>query len=369
MLLPHLDMLKYLTQELERRTILALHDRNLDAAWTNLMAATRLVTAWEPEPAEISRVVRFGDTSLAFNAIWQALQTHGWPDERLARLQTEWELVDFFTNLPETAAFKRASYVALCQQERRGLLDPLPTFTFFVTGAMQFPPFIWDELNRRWDQAKYSERGGCEDEKALLLFYRDRELELRDAVKAPTWSAMRQLPGVTNIPSFQSKYHSFMQSRLYTDEMHIQMRLRNEGSTLLGAAAIAEAQRRLIIAAIALERYGGRHGSFPSKLSELAPDFLKNPPVDFMDGQPLRYRSTDDGHFTLYSIGLDCVDRGGQMASRQWTTWADFGSLGALSKGDIVWPLPASTAAVEAFRVEEGKAQRQGGREYFRRRN
>ena len=110
--LPHLAVLKNLTQTLGSRSVLDLHDGNLDAAWTNLMVATRLVTAWEPEPAEGSQLVRFGNTTLAFNATWQALQTNGWPDDKLAQLQREWEGLDFFKHLPETMAFKRASSLA-----------------------------------------------------------------------------------------------------------------------------------------------------------------------------------------------------------------------------------------------------------------
>jgi hypothetical protein len=357
MLLPHLAMLRDLTQAFGRRTVLDLHDGDLDAAWTNLMAATRLVTAWEPEPVEISQLVRFANTSLAFNAIWQALQTNGWPDGQLARLQTEWESVDFFTHLPETAAFKRASDAALCQQDRQGGLSPLPSFIQFVQAAWQSPSLIWSLLKQRRDQMNYLEHGSYEDEKALLLFHRDRELELRKAVQAPTWSAMRQLPGVVNIPAFQSKYRSRMQSMLHLHQMHLQFQ--NEGPSLLGRAATAEAQRRLIVAAIALERYRGKHGSYPNSLSELAPEFLKKPPADFMDGQPLRYRPAADGHFFLYSVGLDCVDHGGQMPSRERRGGANFGPdrFGALSKADIVWPLPASTAAVEAVRAEEAEAQ------------
>jgi hypothetical protein len=357
-LLPHLAMMKNLTQTLGDRIVLDLHDGNRDAAWTNLLAETRLMAAWEPEPVEISHLVRFADTSLAFNAIWQALQTNSWADERLARLQQEWESVDFFTNLPETAAFKRASMAAECQQDRQGLVNSPPTFTEFLNMGLHFPPSIWSELNYRWSQANYHKHGSYEDEKDLLLFYRDRELELRNAVKAPTWSAMRQLPGVSNPPLFQSKYrHSRTQMMMATRE--IGMRFQREGSSLLGRAAKAEVQRRLIITAIALERYRGKHSSYPKALPELAPEFLKNPLPDFMDGQPLRYRLTEDGHFILYSIGLDCVDDGGQMPSHERQRPPDFGTegMGAPPKGDIVWPLPASTVAVQAVRRQEARTE------------
>ena len=347
-LLPHLAMMKNLTQTLGDRIVLDLHDGNRDAAWTNLLAETRLMTAWEPEPVEISHLVRFAHISLAFNAIWQALQTNGWADERLARLQQEWESVDFFTNLPETAAFKRASMAAECQQDRQELVNPRPTFAEFLNMGLHFPPSIWSELNYRWSQANYHKHGSYEDEKDLLLFYRDRELELRNAVKAPTWSAMRQLPGVSNPPLFQSKYrHSRTQMMMATRE--IGMRFQREGSSLLGRAAKAEVQRRLIITAIALERYRGKHGSYPKTLPELAPEFLKTPPIDFMDGQLLRYRLAADGHFLLYSVSLDGVDNGGKM-QRSWretgldrpprpgTPEAEF---------DLVWPRPNSDAAMQ----------------------
>lgn len=357
-LLPHLALLKNLMQTLGDRTVLALHNGKQDTAWTNLLAETRLVTAWKPEVIEISHLVRFGNTSLAFNAVWQALQTNGWSDEQLARLQQEWESVDFFTNLPETAAFKRVSMAAACQQDRQGVRDPTPTLAEFFNMGLHFPASIWFELNYRWKQASYHKHGSYEDEKNLLLFYRDRELEFRKAIQAPTWSAMRQLPGVTKVIPFQSKYRSRMQSMLNLRE--IGMRSQREGSSLLGRAARAEAQRRLIITAIALERYRGKHGSYPKTLPELAPEFLKNPPIDFMDGQPLRYRLTDDSHFVLYSVGLDCVDDSGQMPSRERQRPPDFrpGEIGETPKGDIVWPLPASAAAAQDLRRQEARTKK-----------
>lgn len=55
MLLPHPAAMKSLTQTLGDRTMMELHDGNRDAAWTNLFAATRLVTGWHVESVEIDR--------------------------------------------------------------------------------------------------------------------------------------------------------------------------------------------------------------------------------------------------------------------------------------------------------------------------
>ena len=350
-MLPHLAVLNDLVHSLGSRVVLNLQDGNKDTAWTNLMASTRLVTAWEVEPIEMSQLVRFKSTTLAFDTIWQALQADGWTDKQLASLQREWESVDFFKNLPDTAAYERASAVAMCQQERNGPQGPGTTYP----RMLQSPGYLWYELTHFWSQIYYGKRGTYEDEKALLLHYRDRELELRRAVQSPTWSEMRNLPGVTNVAAFHSKYYSRMQDMMNVRQIMVGMH--GLGLSLLSRTAEAEACRRLIITAIALERYRGRHGSYPKKLAELTPEQLKNPLLDFMDGKPLRYRLTEDGHFVLYSVGLDCVDNGGKMQRLGPRERPAQGlPLFGIPQGtDLVWPRPASLTEVET--QEEQKEQ------------
>jgi hypothetical protein len=74
-----------------------------------------------------------------------------------------------------------------------------------------------------------------------------------------------------------------------------------------------------------------------------------------MDGQPLRYRLTDDGHFLLYSVGLDGVDNGGQLRYPKRKNLFDDGRdyMGQPREPDLVWPLPASAATVAAQRQVE----------------
>ena len=152
----------------------------------------------------------------------------------------------------------------------------------------------------------------------------------------------------------------------------LMMAVQRGGQSFLGRAAEAEARRRLLITALALERYRGRHGSYPDSLQQLVPELLQQPPVDFMDGQPLRYRPTDDGHFVLYSVGLDCTDNGGEMRRPQrrgrgfqpgldavdtYGGPADRG-WGSAQGTDLVWPRPASPTEVLAHEQElERQAQ------------
>lgn len=352
MVLPHLSVLKRLTQTFSARAMLQLHNGNNDAAWTNLVASTRLATSYDAEPAEISHLVRYACAAIAFNATWQALQASSWADDQLGNLQRDWESVDFFKGLPETAAFTRASMAAMCQLERRQPMSSGIT----LRGLLQAPRSAWSGLTEYRRQLRYRHHGTYEDEKDLLLFYRDRELQLRRAVQSPTWSEMCLLPGATNMVPFKSKYYSRMQAMINLRQSSLGFQLQGQG--LLGRAADAEARRRLVITAIALERYRGRHGSYPRAIQELVPELLAKPPIDFMDGQPLRYRVTDEGHFVLYSVGLDCIDNGGEMRWRgrragRYETPDGFGIPQAL---DLVWPLPASAAAVRAQEEEKRQA-------------
>ncbi|MDR3459925.1 MAG: hypothetical protein P4N60_21055 [Verrucomicrobiae bacterium] len=345
--LPHLAGMKKLAQTAGDETVLELHDGNRAAAWTNLLAETRLVTAWQVEPVEIVHLVRYACAGLAYNATWQALQGEGWTDDQLARLQTEWEGVDFFKDLPETVAFKRAGLVAMCQRTRDELPGGETTVGEFLQQAAHYPISTLSELKSYWDQGGYRRHGSYEDEKNLLLFYRDREVELRTTVQAPTWLQMRELPGVTNTAVFQSPYKSRLQIQMNLRQIAMQVQRRDVG--LLARAAEAEARRRILITAIALERYHGKHGAYPPTLAELAPEFLKAAPVDFMDGRPLRYRVTGDGHFFLYSVGLDGVDNGGMMQTRQQRMQAlrESRATGVAPEADIVWPRPPGSATLQ----------------------
>ena len=329
-----------------------LHDGYLEESWTNLLACTRLSTAWEPEAVDISHFVRFACVTFAYEATWQALQTNGWSDEQLARLQHEWESVDFFKDLPETAAFQRASAVDLCRRERREPRAKGLTLADYLKELSRSPLSAWRLVPDSWARWRYPSFGTYMDEKNLFLFYRDRELELRRAIQSPTWLAMRLLPGVTNYVLFRSRSPSRLQAIL--DMRAIAAATQRRGAPLLGRAAEAETRRRLILTAIALERFHARHGTYPNSLSALGPESKGVPMVDFMDGNPLRYRLTDEGHFVLYSVGLDCIDDAGRMRQPRGAGFPFVveDAWGNLPAPDLVWPRPATAAEVESIRAD-----------------
>jgi len=92
----------------------------------------------------------------------------------------------------------------------------------------------------------------------------------------------------------------------------------------------------MVRTAIALKRYGLKYGKSPSDLAALVPDFLPGLPHDLMDGQPLRYRLESSGGFTLYSVGEDFQDDGGNAVAST-TNGASADRL-AWNGKDLVWP-------------------------------
>lgn len=64
-----------------------------------------------------------------------------------------------------------------------------------------------------------------------------------------------------------------------------------------------------LLAAIELERYRLREGSYPASLGDVG---MSPAPIDVISGEPLRYRRDADGSIVLYSVGIDRDDDGGR---------------------------------------------------------
>jgi hypothetical protein len=110
-----------------------------------------------------------------------------------------------------------------------------------------------------------------------------------------------------------------------------------DGISVVSKAAQIETQREMNRAVVALKRYQLRHAALPSDLAALVPEFLTEPPMDYMDGKPLRYKLSGNDSFVLYSVGVNCVDDGGDATqteeNRSFWMWGG---------RDAVWPQAVS---------------------------
>ncbi|MEK6677156.1 MAG: hypothetical protein AABZ47_16070 [Planctomycetota bacterium] len=63
---------------------------------------------------------------------------------------------------------------------------------------------------------------------------------------------------------------------------------------------------------VAAERFRLKTGRMPESLSELVPEFLEAVPIDPFDGQPLRFKTSEEG-IVIYTIDDNEVDDGGSV--------------------------------------------------------
>lgn len=350
---PHLNSLSSLSRVLAVRTMLELHYGNHESAWSNLLAITYLATRSKTGPDEIAYIAKFKWLTTAYKTTWETLQTNVWSDEQLALLQAEWDRLKIWDGLPETAAHARVSCLHLIEAGIKTPLStqigsPLQMFKDAWNSSLQpSVSYFWEWFKALADEVRYRRHAAYEDQLAAIHYFRDLEDDLKRAIVCKSWSEMTQIPGITNTPQFSASANSRLKTLIRSRS--VVQRYQTGPQGLAGSAANFETLRRLIIIALALERYHRKQGDYPLSLSVLAPQFLSEVPLDFMDGQPLRYQRFTSHDFLLYSTGLDCVDNGG-TTTNEWhyhmSTEPPFPHLPINTGYDAVWPRAASTVEV-----------------------
>lgn len=114
------------------------------------------------------------------------------------------------------------------------------------------------------------------------------------------------------------------------------------GSNTTRKSIQAETQRRMLVTAIALERWKLQRGVYPKSIDELTPELLSVVPIDLMNNQPLHYKLTINGAL-VYSVGDDGRDDGGDFQPSGTKT----PYLRIWDGRDAVWPQIASTQDAE----------------------
>jgi hypothetical protein len=255
------------------------------------------------------------------------LQATGWNDSQLAELQHSWEAVDLLQGLERAFLGERASGMEATSRLQAGEVPGLPTNS---VGAKVY-------------------------EFALLpndVLFRTRNLQGRvEAVRA--LCANRPWQGVAKT---MEKLDAEIEAKLQGPQHFLY---------LLSSASVpsyrlpvletvqTETKRRLAVCAIALKRYQLKHGRFPTRLDALVPAFVATVPVDPMNGAPLGYFLNRDGMFTLYSVGEDGKDEGGDPSAVTSATGSPAPAAPRAWPGrDTVWPWPAGNVQQVASTAE-----------------
>ena len=348
--LPHLGPLKGAIQVLRTATLLDLHEGRLEEALENLLAARAVLDIQRREGVLINQLVRMAIGSISLGAVWQALQADGWSDAQLARLQAAWQEPGFIAGMAAGLRMERAVAASYFSAGRMTHAELASTFEMVAPfggsggalgeevgwltplleagGRLRRGVFVevWRFAWRSQDQVFHHRalQSALDAAGAVLLDHDARGLRFDSEPHDTSLPARFWPPPLEQMGLYDRLRHWLSMTTLAATD------------TALQKASQVECHAGLTVAAIALHRYRLRHGRWPEQLAALVPEFLPAVPRDWMDGNPLRYRLDADGSFTLYSVGSNGVDEGGDPRPEK-------GDSHYLLHGrDVVWPQPAT---------------------------
>jgi len=347
----HLMKLKAAEVIISETAMQALYQKEYSEAWSDLCAAIDLVRLHDNEPLAISQLVRYALIRIAIAGTWEALQECQWTGVQLSELQSKWEATDLLGSLQPFMAMERAYGIEGIAAMRHSskVFEGGLMFSGGGTGGntggweddiRQKIKELYDRYPRYW---RWKSSWSYEEEHYYLQIETaavdaSRKITVNGAF-VPAFDEFRRQ--ATNIDgTYPDADDHFTQFHLSEANFDIYFR----------KFAEAETAKRLLVTVIALKRYHLQHGDYPTSLNELVPDFLKQIPMDFMDGKPLRYRLRSDGDFLLYSVGEDGEDNGGDASP------VENGSIkNWLAARDAVWPRAATAAEIAEYESHSGE--------------
>jgi hypothetical protein len=360
---PHLWRGKTLAYWFAGSAQLALREGRLHDASRELVSGITLPRLMAEDRTAISELVRIAIAANAKVDTWEALQADGWTDEDLSAIQKAWESHDFMGGMVRSLEGERIFCDATSELLRMSNDD---TYNLMFSSDSKLAAiFSGAEIgNSSWEKSLESLPYG--EQIADLV-----RKQIYCRVWRFSWSHQEQLRSAKNLQRLlelgrigaKNKSYKAIEDALdklssETKEKNIYDQLRYPGPDTLSTlsrtifkAMQTETDRSLAVCAVALKRYSLHHGKLPATLDALVPEFLPSVPVDFMDGKPVKYRFKSDDTFTLYSVGGDGKDDGGDAAlldGRKSTRslWA---------RKDFVWPSPALPEEIESYRKEAAK--------------
>ncbi|HKW28409.1 MAG TPA: hypothetical protein VJT54_03670, partial [Verrucomicrobiae bacterium] len=359
-LMSHLPQVKLAVQWLEVSEYYNLHRNKPDAACTDVRAMLALIKGETQERYEISQLVRFALVQMSASATWDILQTTNISDESLTELQRDWQLLKITASLKSSFLFERANELRLLNNFRQsptnlswwlGSVFIQKGYDYEQTGegtsarwvlVDKSPPFkrLMNRISIPWDEMQWRWFWSYRDELQALQMWGivldgTQELETNNSFLSVQSFVNTNFARLDPVSARKNPYEIASQTALTQ-------------LTAIRKAAAAEVARNVVITAIAIKRYQIRHDQLPDSLAQLVPYFLQSVPMDYMDGQPLRYRRNADGTFLLYSIGENGKDDGGNPALEQGVEssnyyWQNPHAL------DWVWPQPATPEEIQAY--------------------
>ena len=328
-LLPYLASLKRSAQWLFASALYDLHQGNPKNACADVCAMLAIVKGQTDERLTISQLVRIAIGSIVAGPTWEILQDPNASDADLARLQQDWQSLEFVAPFEQTIKFERIELLRQFAQIRKSS----------------------EKFNQLWGGLYYAPETPVKENMIPRSMLTPRSLFLRkwDELRWRWfWSYQDELRGLQALQGLKPDQNPSDDLRNYFSQSL------NSLVSVKRRAVTIETAKNVVITAIALKRYELRNHRLPATLAEMTPDLLKTVPIDFMDGQPLRYRRNADGTFLLYSVGENGRDDGGDPSLENGVTGSNFSWQNPHAL-DWVWPQPATASEIQKYYEEQGK--------------
>lgn len=350
--LPHLASHKRAAMCLSAASRLELHEGQLDQSCEDLKACLALSRFLEHEPIMISQLVRVAVLQIALGETWEILQHPGLQDKQLAELQSAWESIDPMSAAQSSLEMERFIMTDMF----KGMRANDPRYTSSAPGPPPAnQPGFMDEVGQALADPGKAADAAMDQGRFWLWKWQwsyEEELVTMQMLQAAIHSVREMKRSGAFVPALNG--FDAASGKLFKSHVNASRRfMLTSGQVFTGSyhnylrkLMVMEAERRLLVTAIALNRFQLAHQKYPDDLKELTPTYLSVVPRDAMDGKPLRYHRKDDGSFLLYSVGEDGVDNGGDatpiVATSKNISWTE--------ARDIVWPMPASPKDTEAYK-------------------
>jgi hypothetical protein len=294
------DVIGTLTPDLqETRTVARALD--LEAEWLTREgrtgAALQLVPAMlnaarsiDREPFLITALVRMAIDGIAVRRVERTLAL-GVPAGGLAEVQaallTEAEADVYWAGMRG----ERAGLDRLYTNLQNGVLPPEFLVAAIDGFNMRMPKNSMAVRARAWAHQPY-----LPNDHAIFLETITRVIETRRLPEHEQRAAIKAI----ELPSPKKRETTIARQILLAFNRLHDSSMRNKA--VLRCAGVA----------VAVERFRQLNGRWPDGLDEIPSDILAAVPADPFDGKPLRYLRRDDG-VTIYSVGLDEMDDGGNL--------------------------------------------------------
>lgn len=278
---PHLHQLRTLALLLSLEAHVHAHRDRPARAVQSIHVIFMVARSLEHEPALVSHLVRISCYHSANDVLQKLLPVVIFSDEDLQQLQADLRGVDWSAGLRRALTGERVSGIEIFRDPKNLEKTGIDEERF-----RQLGPNRW-RVTRQQDFALYV----------------DLNEKLISATRSP-WPAAINLARLT-----QDELKSKDGNRLPFYLSNMLLASLDQAFVL---SARAQAMGDVTDTAIAIERYRSHHGELPSAWAELVPEFMPHVATGPFDGEPLRYKRTDE-HYLLYSLGPDGNDDGGEV--------------------------------------------------------